>query len=45
MSKVTKTLATMMVAIMLSAAALAQSAKDVRGATPFIPVGQEPRPN
>ena len=42
MSRDTKTLATMMIAIVLNAGAHAQSAKDVRGATPFIPVGQEP---
>lgn len=41
MSKVTKTLATMVAAIVLSTGANAQSAKDVRGATPFIPVGHE----
>ena len=42
MNRVTKTLATMVAATVLSASAFAQTAKDVRGATPFIPVGQEP---
>jgi hypothetical protein len=42
MNKLTKTLATMVAATVLTASALAQSAQDVRGRTPFIPVGTEP---
>ena len=45
MNKLAKTLATMMAATALAALAFAQSAKEVRGATPFIPVGQEPPAN
>jgi hypothetical protein len=42
MNRLGKTLATMVAATVLAAPAFAQSAQDVRGATPFIPVGQEP---
>jgi hypothetical protein len=43
MNKLTKTLATMVAATtMLTVSTFAQSAQDVRGRTPFIPIGQEP---
>jgi hypothetical protein len=42
MKIVTKTLAIIMTATVLTTCTFAQSAKDARGATPFIPVGQEP---
>jgi hypothetical protein len=42
MNNVTKTLATLMAATVITASAFAQSAQDVRGKTPFIPVGTEP---
>jgi hypothetical protein len=41
MNTVTKTLITAAAAVMLAASAFAQSAQDVRGRTPFIPVGTE----
>jgi hypothetical protein len=42
MNRLTKSLTTMVAATVLTAGAFAQSAQDVRGRTPFIPVGQEP---
>jgi hypothetical protein len=42
MNTLTKALATMLAATMLTAGAFAQSAQDSRGRTPFIPVGTEP---
>jgi hypothetical protein len=42
MNRVTKMLGTMMVAAMLSASAFAQTAQELRGRTPFIPIGKEP---
>jgi hypothetical protein len=42
MNRLTKTLATMVAATFLTASAFAQSAQDLRGRTPFIPVGKEP---
>lgn len=42
MNSLTKTLATVVAAMALSASAFAQSAQDFRGRTPFIPVGTEP---
>jgi hypothetical protein len=39
MNSVTKILAATVAAIALATGVFAQSAKDVRGATPFIPVG------
>jgi hypothetical protein len=42
MKSLTNTVATFVAATMLTAAAFAQSAQDVRGRTPFIPVGTEP---
>lgn len=42
MTLLTKTLAAMVAAAALTASAFTQSAKDFRGATPFIPVGTEP---
>lgn len=42
MNRLAKTMATVVAATALTAPAFAQSAKEVRGATPFIPVGQEP---
>jgi hypothetical protein len=42
MNSLTRTLATMVAATMLTSIAFAQSAQDVRGRTPFIPVGTEP---
>jgi hypothetical protein len=42
MKRLAKTLATMVAATVLAAGAFAQSAQDLRGRTPFIPVGTEP---
>ena len=42
MNPLTKLLATVVTATVLTTCVFAQSAKDVRGATPFISVGQEP---
>lgn len=42
MNKLTRTLATTVASTVLAMGAFAQSAKDVRGPTPFIPVGTEP---
>jgi hypothetical protein len=42
MKSLTKTLATMVAATVITASALAQSAQDLRGRTPFIPIGKEP---
>jgi len=43
MNRLTRTLATMAAATVLTASAFAQkSAQDVRGRTPFIPIGKEP---
>lgn len=42
MKSFSKVLAGIMAAIVLSAGAFAQTAQDLRGRTPFIPVGQEP---
>ncbi|MBV8114279.1 MAG: hypothetical protein JO300_06025 [Silvibacterium sp.] len=42
MNRLTKTLATMVAATVLTTSAFAQSAQDVLGRTPFIPVGKEP---
>ena len=42
MNSLTKSLTTMVAATILTASALAQSAQDLRGRTPFIPVGKEP---
>jgi hypothetical protein len=42
MNSLTRTLATVVAGAILTASGLAQSAQDVRGRTPFIPVGQEP---
>jgi hypothetical protein len=42
MNRLTKTLATMVAATVLSSSAFAQSAQELRGRTPFIPVGSEP---
>jgi Family of unknown function (DUF6130) len=42
MNRLSKTLATMVAASVLTSSAFAQSAKEVRAATPFIPVGTEP---
>jgi hypothetical protein len=42
MIRFTKTLATIVAATVLTASAFAQSAQDVRGRTPFIPIGNEP---
>ena len=42
MISLTRTLATMVAASALTASVFAQSAEDVRGKTPFIPVGTEP---
>ena len=41
MNRLSKTLATMVAASVLTSSAFAQSAKEVRGTTPFIPVGTE----
>ena len=41
MNRLNKTLAIMVAATALTASAFAQSAQDVRGRTPFIPVGKE----
>jgi hypothetical protein len=41
MKSLTKSLATMVAATLITASAFAQSAQDVRGKTPFIPVGKE----
>jgi hypothetical protein len=42
MKPLTQTLATIVAATALTAGAFAQSAEDLRGRTPFIPVGKEP---
>jgi hypothetical protein len=42
MNRLTKSLATLVAASMLTASAFAQTAKEANGLTPFIPVGQEP---
>jgi hypothetical protein len=42
MNTLVKTLATTVVATVINAGAFAQSAQDVRGRTPFIPIGKEP---
>jgi hypothetical protein len=42
MNKLTKTLAIAVAIALLTACALAQSAQEVRGRTPFIPIGNEP---
>jgi hypothetical protein len=42
MKPLTKTLAIAVFATVLTAGAFAQSAQDLRGRTPFIPVGKEP---
>jgi hypothetical protein len=42
MNLLTKTFAAVAAATMLTASAFAQSAQDVRGRTPYIPVGTEP---
>jgi hypothetical protein len=42
MNTFTRTLTLVVAATMLNLSGFAQSAKDVRGPTPFIPVGQEP---
>jgi hypothetical protein len=42
MSHLTKSLATLVAASMLTASAFGQTAKEANGLTPFIPVGQEP---
>jgi hypothetical protein len=42
MNTIAKTLATMVAATAITATAFAQSAQDVRGRTPFIPIGKEP---
>jgi hypothetical protein len=42
MKSLTKTLVTFLATTVLTASAFAQSAQDVRGRTPFIPVGNEP---
>jgi hypothetical protein len=42
MKSLIRTLATAVAATMLTAGAFAQSAQDLRGRTPFIPIGQEP---
>jgi len=42
MNKLTKSLATMVAATIFIASAFAQSAQEVRGRTPFIPIGKEP---
>jgi hypothetical protein len=39
MNSLTKSLVTMAVAAMLTPSVFAQTAKDARGVTPFIPVG------
>jgi hypothetical protein len=44
MSMLIKTLATACAAIALSASAFAQSARDVRGATPYLAIENEPGP-
>jgi hypothetical protein len=41
MNSLNKSLATMVAATLITASAFAQSAQDVRGKTPFIPVGKE----
>jgi hypothetical protein len=41
MNSLTKSLAAIVAATVLIASALAQSAQDVRGKTPFIPIGKE----
>jgi hypothetical protein len=41
MNSLNKSLATMAAATLITASAFAQSAQDVRGKTPFIPVGKE----
>jgi hypothetical protein len=43
MKSLTKSVATMVAATLITASAFAQSAQDVRGKTPFIPVGKEGR--
>jgi Family of unknown function (DUF6130) len=42
MNTLVRTLATMVAATVITAGAFAQSAQDLRGRTPFIPVGKEP---
>jgi hypothetical protein len=42
MNTFAKTLATTVAAIVLTASAFAQTAQDLRGRTPFIPIGKEP---
>ena len=42
MNRLSKTLTTMVAATTLTASTFAQSAQDVRGRTPFIPIGKEP---
>ena len=42
MNKLATTLATLVAAAVLTTVAFAQTAQDLRGKTPFIPVGQEP---
>jgi hypothetical protein len=42
MNRLAKTLATLVAATALATSALAQSAQDLRGRTPFIPLGKEP---
>jgi hypothetical protein len=42
MNRLTKSLATLVATIMLTANAFAQTAQDARGRTPFVPVGTEP---
>jgi hypothetical protein len=42
MKTLVKTLAIMLAATVITTGALAQSAQDLRGRTPFIPIGKEP---
>src|SRR5215469_8929350 len=42
MNRLTKSLATIVAATILTASSFAQTAQDTRGRTPFVPVGSEP---